>query len=291
MMASLVKRLLLITCCWLAGMPQTQALAGVVYRWVDPNGVTHFSETPPPDPAVQPAMIELSPPPPPPPDYDDYYSVVRQAERMERRRLENEKLEAERRQAEAEAMRARIEAQAAMQTPDTNSERISDTCRFIPATRAMDPGMATNPGAPAIARTGPGIGLISPGTGRDSPAARDRGTAPDRHGVASSAPFRPGTDITRRSPVLYRERDPCLMLITIATFTNPLEAHIVRGRLQAEGIETYVAHEHHIWANWFLSTALGGVKLQVRPEDAQQAGEILRQEQAGDFDTLVADAD
>jgi hypothetical protein len=77
------------------------------------------------------------------------------------------------------------------------------------------------------------------------------------------------------------------MLITIATFTNPLEAHIVRGRLQAEGIETWVAHEHHIWANWFLSTALGGVKLQVRPEDVQQAGEILRQEQAGDYETLV----
>jgi len=81
------------------------------------------------------------------------------------------------------------------------------------------------------------------------------------------------------------------MLITIATYTNPLEAHIVRGRLQAEGIETYVAHEHHIWANWFLSTALGGVKLQVRPEDAQQAQEILRQEQEGDYEMLVAEAD
>jgi len=81
------------------------------------------------------------------------------------------------------------------------------------------------------------------------------------------------------------------MLITIATYTNPLEAHIVRGRLQAEGIETYVAHEHHIWANWFLSTALGGVKLQVRPEDAQQAQEILRQEHDGDYEMLVAEAD
>jgi hypothetical protein len=80
------------------------------------------------------------------------------------------------------------------------------------------------------------------------------------------------------------------MLITIATFTNPLEAHIVRGRLEAEGIETFVAHEHHIWANWFLSTALGGVKLQVKPEDAQRAGEILQQEQAGDYEALVTDA-
>ena len=80
------------------------------------------------------------------------------------------------------------------------------------------------------------------------------------------------------------------MLITIATFSNPLEAHIVRGRLEAEGIETSVAHEHHIWANWFLSTALGGVKLQVKPEDAQRAGQILQQEQAGDYEALVTDS-
>ena len=130
MMTSHVKRLLLITCCFLAGMPQTQAEA--VYTWVDPHGVTHFSETPPPDPAVQPAMIDLRPlPPPPPSDYDDYYSVIRQAERMERRRLENEKLEAERLQAEAEAMRARNEAEAAMQAPpDTYA---NDDSVYLPA--------------------------------------------------------------------------------------------------------------------------------------------------------------
>jgi hypothetical protein len=79
------------------------------------------------------------------------------------------------------------------------------------------------------------------------------------------------------------------MLKTIATFTNPLEAHIVRGRLQAEGIESYVAHEHHIWANWFLSMALGGVKLQVRTEDVKRAGEILRHERAGDYEALVTE--
>jgi hypothetical protein len=127
MMTSQLKRLLFITCCCLAGMPQIQADAGAIYTWVDAHGVTHFSETPPPDPAVQPAMIDLRPlSPPPPSDYDDYYSVIRQAERMERRRLENEKLEAERLQAEAETMRARREAEAAMQPPpdnyaDTNS--------------------------------------------------------------------------------------------------------------------------------------------------------------------------
>ena len=94
MMTPHMKRLLLITCCCLAGLPLPRAHAEAVYTWVDPYGVTHFSETPPPDPAVRPAMIELTPLPPPPSDYDDYYSVIRQAERMERRRLENEKLEA-----------------------------------------------------------------------------------------------------------------------------------------------------------------------------------------------------
>ena len=70
------------------------------------------------------------------------------------------------------------------------------------------------------------------------------------------------------------------MLITVATFTDPLEAHIVRGRLEAEHIECFVMHEHHIWANWFLSTALGGVKLQVRPEDVRRvATEYLRTSQ------------
>jgi hypothetical protein len=117
MMTPRLKRLIFITCC-LAGMQQIQAVAGTVYTWVDAQGVTHFSETPPPDPSVQPAMIDLmSLPPPPPTDDDDYYSVIRQAERMERRRLENEKLEAERQQAEAETLRARREAEAAMQPP------------------------------------------------------------------------------------------------------------------------------------------------------------------------------
>jgi len=193
MMASLAKRLLLITCCWLAGMPQTQALAGVVYRWVDPNGVTHFSETPPPDPAVQPAMIELSPPPPPPPDYDDYYSVVRQAERMERRRLENEKLEAERRQAEAEAMRARIEAQAAMQTPGTYSEPDFGYLPVYPGYPGYGPGHGNRPWRPGDRPDRPGHWPDQPGYWPGQPGRPQPGHGAGRPGrrVISAIPARP----------------------------------------------------------------------------------------------------
>jgi hypothetical protein len=194
MMTSLVKRLLFITCCWLAGMPQIQAQAGVVYSWVDPYGVTHFSETPPPDPAVQPAMIELRPlSPPPPPDHDDYYSVIRQAERMERRRLMNEKLEAERQLAEAEAMRARIEAQAAMQTPDTNAERSFGYLPVYPGYPGYGGGYGNRPWRPGARPDRPGNWPDKPGywpgqPGRPQPG---HGSGPAGRRVISAIPARP----------------------------------------------------------------------------------------------------
>jgi len=193
MMTSLVKRLLLFTSCWLAGMPQTQTLAGAVYSWVDPHGVTHFSETPPPDPAVQPAMIELRPVPPPPSEYDDYYSVVRQAERMERRRLENEKLEAERQLAEAEAMRARIEAQATLQPPDAYAD---DNPVYLPAYPYYPgyvPGYGDNHWRPGDRPGRPGYWPDRPGywpgqPGRPQPG---HGSGPPRRHVISAIPPRP----------------------------------------------------------------------------------------------------
>jgi hypothetical protein len=184
MMASLAKRVLLVTCCWLAGMPQTRALAGVVYSWVDPHGVTHFSETPPPDPGVQPAMIELSPPPPPS-EHDDYYSVIRQAERMERRRLENEKLVAERRQAEAEAARARIEAQAAQQAPDTYVDPGFGFLPVYPGYPGYSPGYGNRPWRPGDRPNRPGYWPVQPG--RPQPG---HGTRPPGRRVISAIPAR-----------------------------------------------------------------------------------------------------
>jgi hypothetical protein len=190
MTVSLAKRLLFITCCWLTGMPT--ALAGVVYSWVDPHGVTHFSETPPPDPGVQPAMIELRPPPPPS-EYDDYYSVIRQAERMERRRLENDKLEAERLQAEAEAMRARIEAEAAMQTPDTNADDSFGYLPVYPGYPGYVPGYGNRPWRPGDRPGRPGHWPAPPGywpgqPGRPQPGY---GSGAARRRVISAIPVRP----------------------------------------------------------------------------------------------------
>jgi len=191
MMTTCKKRILLITCCCLAGQPQ--AYAGAVYTWVDPGGVTHFSETPPPEPGVQPRMIELTPLPPPPPDYDDYYSVIRQAERMEKRRLENEKLEAERLLAEAEARRARMEAEAAAQAPEGYAD---DDAVYLPAypyypgfgpgygNRPWRPG--DRPGHPGHWPDEPGFWPGQPGHPQPGPGFRP---APPR--TISAIPARP----------------------------------------------------------------------------------------------------
>lgn len=65
------------------------------------------------------------------------------------------------------------------------------------------------------------------------------------------------------------------MLVTIATGETPLEAHILKGALEQAGVPVYLAHEHHVWANWFLSNALGGVKVQVPGECYEQALAVL----------------
>jgi len=61
------------------------------------------------------------------------------------------------------------------------------------------------------------------------------------------------------------------MLATATTTTDSIQAHIIRGRLEAEGLHPSVAFEHHIRMNWFISNALGGVRVQVPPSEQEQA--------------------
>src|SRR5262249_49628477 len=56
---------------------------------------------------------------------------------------------------------------------------------------------------------------------------------------------------------------PTTDLVTVATFWFPGEAHIVRCRLEAAGISVYIADEFTVTMDWFLSNAIGGIKLQV----------------------------
>ncbi|MFQ5926671.1 MAG: DUF4440 domain-containing protein [Terriglobia bacterium] len=65
-------------------------------------------------------------------------------------------------------------------------------------------------------------------------------------------------------------------LLTIATFSQPIEAHSAKAQLENKGIECVLAHEHSVGL-FGLASALGGIKLQVREADVERATEILEQ--------------
>jgi hypothetical protein len=63
-------------------------------------------------------------------------------------------------------------------------------------------------------------------------------------------------------------------LVTIATFETPVEAELAKLRLEGEGVLCFV-HGAHVAGMQMFGLSLGGVALQVRPADADQALEIL----------------
>ena len=75
------------------------------------------------------------------------------------------------------------------------------------------------------------------------------------------------------------------MLVTIASFSFPHEAHIARAKLESEGIPAFVADEHTINMQWLYSNALGGVKVQVPDTFVKQANEVLA---LNDSEALIA---
>jgi len=65
-------------------------------------------------------------------------------------------------------------------------------------------------------------------------------------------------------------------LTTVATFTAAWEARLAQARLLAEGIEAVIADENV--GSLYGGGVVGGVKLQVREEEAARACELLAQE-------------
>ncbi|MFZ6770811.1 hypothetical protein ACO0LM_27460 [Undibacterium sp. Di26W] len=82
---------------------------------------------------------------------------------------------------------------------------------------------------------------------------------------------------------------PSQDLTTVATYLNPWDAHLMRSLLESEGIAASLASEHHVWANWQWSLALGGVRLQVPLKDADMAKDVLSRFASGEFEAVLQD--
>jgi hypothetical protein len=73
-------------------------------------------------------------------------------------------------------------------------------------------------------------------------------------------------------------------LATVRQFRDLIEAQLAKGMLKSAGIECFLADDNMVRMNWFISSLIGGLRLQVRPEDAQAAKEILDQPPPEGFD-------
>jgi hypothetical protein len=65
-------------------------------------------------------------------------------------------------------------------------------------------------------------------------------------------------------------------LITVATYHNEMEFLLARARLQSADIECFALDENMLRIAAWHSHVFGGIKLQVREVDAQDALAILR---------------
>ena len=73
-------------------------------------------------------------------------------------------------------------------------------------------------------------------------------------------------------------------MVSIRQFRDLPEALFAKGSLESAGIECTLIDDNMVRLDWFISNLLGGVKLQVKPEDATVAEEILSQPIPENFD-------
>ena len=80
-----------------------------------------------------------------------------------------------------------------------------------------------------------------------------------------------------RSPKRTASPQPPLTepLVTLATYSTPFEAEIVKGRLEDEGVTVVLADAEIVTSDWMYSNAVGGVKLRVPEAEAERARALL----------------
>jgi hypothetical protein len=64
-------------------------------------------------------------------------------------------------------------------------------------------------------------------------------------------------------------------LVTIRQFRDLPEALLAKGSLESAGIECFLRDDNLVRLDWFISNFIGGIKLCVKPQDAENARKIL----------------
>ena len=76
-------------------------------------------------------------------------------------------------------------------------------------------------------------------------------------------------------------------LATVAAFRDVLDAQAAVSKLESEGVECSLANEFVVGVLWRLSTAVGGVEVQVALEDLERARAILNADESAELTAVV----
>jgi Putative prokaryotic signal transducing protein len=95
----------------------------------------------------------------------------------------------------------------------------------------------------------------------------------------------PASSAAPSSPPPDEEPEPAVEgdLVMVARMYDPLEAEMLRGRLESEGIPAMVADTQITQVNPLYKLAIGGVRVMVPEAYLAQARDIVRADARGDY--------
>lgn len=70
-------------------------------------------------------------------------------------------------------------------------------------------------------------------------------------------------------------------IVTLASYYDPILAEIIRGRLEAHGIDCFIADGNTVAAQPFYNQAIGGIKIKVFERDITKCRAILAEDFKG----------
>lgn len=67
-------------------------------------------------------------------------------------------------------------------------------------------------------------------------------------------------------------------LVTVGAFIFPIDAYLLKTRLESEGIQCFLADDITSYIYWLWCLAIGGVKIKVKESDVELAAEVIGRE-------------
>ncbi|WP_066838954.1 putative signal transducing protein [Rufibacter ruber] len=64
-------------------------------------------------------------------------------------------------------------------------------------------------------------------------------------------------------------------LVTVTTYSSPIDAHLAKNKLESEGILSFLFDENVVSMNPLFNITVGGIKLKTLASDAEKAMVIL----------------